>query len=90
MTIAARTMQAESSMTTMPPVPSSVPAFCSESWSMRTSIWSAVSTGIDTPPGMIAFIGAPFADAAGMLLDDLAQRRAERQLVHARDGSRGR
>ena len=58
-TVAARTGQVESSMTTMPPVPSSVPAFCSESWSMCTSILSAVSTGIDTPPGMIALIGRP-------------------------------
>ena len=44
---------------------------------------SAVSTGIETPPGMIALSGRPAANAAGVLEDDLAQRRAERQLVHA-------
>jgi hypothetical protein len=53
-------MHAVSSITTTPPVPRSVPACFSESWSMRTSTCSAESTGIDTPPGMIAFSLLPF------------------------------
>ena len=60
-----------------------MPAFFSASWSIVAVACSAVSTGIDTPPGMTAFSVRPCAHAARVLEDDLPQRRAERQLVDA-------
>ena len=42
------------------------------------------------PPGITPFSVRPRADAAGVLEDDLAQRRAERQLVEAGPHRRGR
>ena len=52
-------MQQRSSMTMIAPEPSIEPASAIECASSDTSIWSAVSTGTDEPPGMTAFSSRP-------------------------------
>ena len=47
-------MQVLSSMTITPADPSMLPALAMESKSSRTSTWSAVSTGVEDPPGTMA------------------------------------
>ena len=48
-------MQVESSITIVPAEPSIEPALAIASKSIATSISSAVSTGVDEPPGTTAF-----------------------------------
>ena len=52
-------MQQRSSMTMTAPEPSIDPAFAIESKSSGVSTSSAVRTGTDEPPGMIAFSSRP-------------------------------
>ena len=52
-------MQQRSSMTMTAPEPSIVPAAAIASKSSGVSTWSAVSTGTEEPPGMIAFSSRP-------------------------------
>ena len=59
MRCSARTMQADSSKTMMPPEPAMVPAALRASNSSETSISLAASTGAEEPPGMTAFTLRP-------------------------------
>ena len=52
-------MLALSSITMTPPEPAIVPAACSESKSIATSISSAVSTLAEIPPGITALSVCP-------------------------------
>ena len=53
-------MQQRSSMTMIAPEPSIEPASAIAFASSGVSIWAAVSTGTDEPPGMTAFSWRPF------------------------------
>jgi hypothetical protein len=52
-------MQHRSSMTMIAPEPSIEPASAIEAASSDTSIWCAVRTGTEEPPGMTAFSSRP-------------------------------
>ena len=67
-------MQTRSSSTITAPDPSIEPAAATESKSSGVSTWSAVSTGTDEPPGMIAFSFRPSGIPPPKLVDQLAER----------------
>ena len=76
-------MQQRSSITITAPEPSIVPTFAIESKSSGVSTSSALMTGTDEPPGMIAFSSRPPGNAAAEVEDQRAERRAQLELVVA-------
>ena len=77
-------MQQRSSITITAPEPSIVPA-CGQRVEVerRVDLRRAVSTGTDEPPGMTAFSSRPSGMPPPMVVDQLAERRAELELVVA-------